>query len=485
MPPTIRIQRRFIAVVTVLLICVCAAPARAQDPPPVTETPLGIPVEATATLPPIDTPPPAAETSVAVDPNVTPEEVPTAAVEVVATLAPPPQDTPEPPEVFDPLIHRAQVGETLESVAAFTALPADELARANRITRGDLLVAGQRLRLPAAAGAAVRLHRVTPGETLFSIAAQYGVSPDALRLNNTLACATCLVAGTTLRIPPARDAISASKSAAESGLPEPFSAIKINPQLPKQGDLIVISVTTNAPLQSLVGTLAGRPLNFVQKDGAYLALSGVGAVQEAGVYSVSLRSLTLDGVPGSVNGRIQIGAGQFAFENLVLGQKLLPLLALDVNLEERAALDGIFNRNFTGAQYWSGPLVIPVTSKIVSYYGTRRNFNRGLLSTFHSGIDLPARAGTPISAAAPGKVVAVQKFPVRGNVVIIDHGRSVFTVYCHLSKFSVALGDLVETGTIIGNAGNTGRSLGPHLHFELAVGGVTINPLPWLAREIP
>jgi murein DD-endopeptidase MepM/ murein hydrolase activator NlpD len=79
----------------------------------------------------------------------------------------------------------------------------------------------------------------------------------------------------------------------------------------------------------------------------------------------------------------------------------------------------------------------------------------------------------------------VQPFKIRGNVVILDHGRGVFTVYCHLSKFNVQVGQIVNVGNVIGYAGNTGRSLGPHLHFELAVGGVTINPLEWMDAEIP
>ncbi|MCS6848674.1 MAG: M23 family metallopeptidase [Candidatus Roseilinea sp.] len=162
----------------------------------------------------------------------------------------------------------------------------------------------------------------------------------------------------------------------------------------------------------------------------------------------------------------------------------MPLLEPQVNQEERAELDAIFS-DFSGTQWWQGPLQWPIKSKIVSYYGTRRNFNRGKLNTFHSGIDLSARVGTPVKAAAPGRVTAAQAFPIRGNAIILDHGRGVFTVYCHLSKFEVEVGQIVNAGDVIGYTGNTGRSLGPHLHFELAVGGVTVNPLAWLERELP
>ncbi len=468
-------------IIALLLVSVLPAassqsvsPAAAQELP--TETPLA-PAEAVPTqdpATPVETP----------MPQDLQEPPPTPVIEVVATLPPPP---PEPTDVPLPvpgaLEHVVQAGETLDAIAAQTALSSSELAQLNNLVRGDLLLSGQVLKLPFNQPSAARVHRVAPGDTLFTLAAQYGISPARLRRANLqrLACERCLVNGQLLTIPAADDNAPPQTHA----LPAPFTSIRIGPNLPRQGDVVVISVTTAAPLQSLVGTLAGRPLTFVQKGGSYIALSGVSAVQDAGVYSLTLRSLTTDGVPNAINGRVRIGAGQFAFENLTLGQRLVPLLALDINLEERTALDGIFRRNFTGAQYWKGPFNEPVAGRIVSYYGTRRNFNRGALNTFHSGIDLSARVGTPIGAAAAGKVVAAEPFPIRGNVIILDHGRGVFTIYCHLSRFNVAIGDVVDAGEVIGYTGNTGRSLGPHLHFELAVGGVTVNPLPWLKKTLP
>jgi len=82
-------------------------------------------------------------------------------------------------------------------------------------------------------------------------------------------------------------------------------------------------------------------------------------------------------------------------------------------------------------------------------------------------------------------VAATQRFNVRGNVIILDHGRGVYTIYCHLSKFNVQVGQLVNVGDVIGYTGNTGRILGPHLHWELYVGGVTVDPLPWTKETLP
>lgn len=445
-----------------LRLCLCAAstllcalafaPARAQEAVP-TETPQ----------------PPAAVEGI---------EMSTPVVEDAATAEPLLPLPTIPPPADDAVVrtHTVQIGETLDAIAALYNTTIRQLAQLNRLTRGDLLLAGQKLILPDDTGEPMRLHRVEAGDTLAGIAAQYAVSLSKLERANILPCADCLVPGQWLRIPTAGPT---------SALPEPFRSMFVSPQLPTQGDFIVVSVTTYSPLQSLVGTLAGQPLNFVQKDDTYLALSGVDALQNPGVYTVSLRGVTNEGIPGTVQGRFQIGAGAYGREYLTVNAKLEPLLAIDINEEERAALNGIFKRNFTGAQYWTGPFRQPIVGKIISYYGTRRTFNGGMLETYHSGIDMPSRQGMPIAAAAAGKIVATQNFPIRGNVVVIDHGRSVFTIYCHLSKFAVQPGDLVDAGDLIGYTGATGRILGPHLHFEAAVGGITVDPLPLLESEIP
>jgi murein DD-endopeptidase MepM/ murein hydrolase activator NlpD len=443
------------------------APAQAQDPIPT----LPAPAVETSTV----ADPAAQPTSVAPDENGAISEAPTAVIEVVATPEPtePPIFTPNTQD--DPLVRVVSVGETLHSLAAQSGFSVNDLAERNFLTNPNLLLAGQKVRLPTVASSNIRLHRVAPGETLMSIAAEYNVSPYFLRQTNSLACSTCLVFGQLLRVPTTEVA---------SNLPEPFERVEVSPIVPRQGDVIEVRVASRVALESISGAFGERPLRFTLKDGMYVALTGVGALEDPGVYPIAIRAITTEGIPSVVSGRVQVGQGRFGFENLTVGQKLVPLLDPQVNVDERAQLDTIFSQ-FSGTQWWQGPFQWPVSGKVVSYYGTRRNFNRGSLHTFHSGIDISAANRTPIKAAAPGRVAAVQPFKIRGNVVILDHGRGVFTVYCHLSRPNVTVGQIVDVGEVIGFSGNTGRSLGPHLHWELAVGGVTVNPLTWLREPLP
>ncbi len=101
-------------------------------------------------------------------------------------------------------------------------------------------------------------------------------------------------------------------------------------------------------------------------------------------------------------------------------------------------------------------------------------------SALHTGLDFPAEPGTPIRAAAGGVVVAQEIHPGYGNLVEIDHGNNLVTRYAHASRVMVKQGDLIKRGQIIAEVGNTGRSTGPHLHFEVLVEGVYQNPTKFL-----
>jgi murein DD-endopeptidase MepM/ murein hydrolase activator NlpD len=96
-------------------------------------------------------------------------------------------------------------------------------------------------------------------------------------------------------------------------------------------------------------------------------------------------------------------------------------------------------------------------------------------------LDFPAPVGTPILAAAGGVVIAAEDHPAYGLMVDIDHGNDLVTRYAHASKLWVQPGDLVKRGQVIAEVGSTGRSTGPHLHFEVLVSGVPQNPARFLA----
>lgn len=124
----------------------------------------------------------------------------------------------------------------------------------------------------------------------------------------------------------------------------------------------------------------------------------------------------------------------------------------------------------------STPTVAPVLGLITDGYGRRKDPFTGRLA-FHRGLDISARRGTPINAPADGIVVFAGRNGGLGRTVRISHDFGFTTVYGHLDKISVEPGDLVHRGQEIGLLGNSGRSTGPHLHYEVHEDGVSKNPL--------
>lgn len=121
----------------------------------------------------------------------------------------------------------------------------------------------------------------------------------------------------------------------------------------------------------------------------------------------------------------------------------------------------------------------PVTGRLTSRFGYRRDPFTGQ-TTYHNGIDIGATTGTPIYSAAYGTVIYTGYNSSSGNHIIIDHGNGFKTYYKHLSKIEVKTGAVVNKGQRIGQVGSTGRSTGPHLHFEVHLYGTIKNPLEYV-----
>lgn len=123
----------------------------------------------------------------------------------------------------------------------------------------------------------------------------------------------------------------------------------------------------------------------------------------------------------------------------------------------------------------STPSIAPTRGLLTSGFGSREDpFTSD--HSMHAGLDIATREGAEIVAPASGTVIFAGEKAAYGNTVVVDHGRDITTLYGHLQRYIVKAGDKVERGQHIANVGNTGRSTGPHLHYEVRINGVPVNP---------
>lgn len=136
------------------------------------------------------------------------------------------------------------------------------------------------------------------------------------------------------------------------------------------------------------------------------------------------------------------------------------------------------------ARRWDMPWIVPIELggdvAVSGYFGEERSFNGGPRGGHHGGTDIGAPAGTEIHATNHGLVVLAEETLYRGNLVVLDHGSGIFSCYGHQLALRVSVGDEVQRGDVLGIVGSTGLSTGPHLHWEMSVGGVLVDGLRWL-----
>ncbi|NLE46336.1 MAG: LysM peptidoglycan-binding domain-containing protein [Chloroflexi bacterium] len=371
-------------------------------------------------------------------------------------------------------------GDSLLSVATLYGTTWQELARMNHLISPGVVHVGQVILVPTVTAhlldgsvvdSTLRLgtrNVIRDNDTLFRIALRYGVSTWTLAAISNVPNPVLLHPGQEVIVP----------GDGTGMLPQPFSAVRITPLPVHQGQTMMIAVDTAAPVY-VEGAVFEQALEFVEEEGIHYAFVGVHVFADPGLYDLDITAVDSDGRRTSLTTRVVVTEGQFAYERIDLPASREGLLDPYVVADERDRLDLVLYL-VTPARQWAGVFQKPAAGAVSSYFGSHRSVNGGPYTTFHSGIDFRSPTGTPVYAAGAGTVVLVEPLAICGNTIILDHGLGVMTGYCHLSAMDVQVGQQVAAGQLIGKVGNTGRSTGAHLHWEVWVRGTSVDGFQWL-----
>jgi murein DD-endopeptidase MepM/ murein hydrolase activator NlpD len=263
-------------------------------------------------------------------------------------------------------------------------------------------------------------------------------------------------------------------------------AIDVRARSLAPAELVRIDVSCPEELASVRCTFLDEPVFMAQGIDAR-HWSGWAAIpwdREPGPARIEAHGRTASGGECRGTRAVAIEAREFPTEHLRVDPDYVhpPPEIEDRLRRERELLAAIYDsrRNVPPAR---GPFLRPVPGEPTSPFGTRRVFN-GVARDPHSGLDLRAESGTPVRAAGPGRVALARELYYSGNVVILDHGGGLFTVYAHLSRIDVDVGRDVRPGERVGLVGATGRVTGPHLHWGAKVGGRSVDPTALLGPEL-
>ena len=262
----------------------------------------------------------------------------------------------------------------------------------------------------------------------------------------------------------------------------PSAVVRTTPATPARGSAAWIEVSDDparndlARLTAVQGETAGEPLHFELAERGYVALFGVPLVGDD-TLTVTLR-LHRGGRVDTSLVQLAVRLPAYPRERLKVPPRMVQYdSAIRKRIDsEVARAREVSHRSHETPRLWSLPLTLPRSSRITSPFGSAREYN-GRVTSRHTGTDFAGALGTPVVAAARGVVALVADFYLAGRAVYLDHGAGLVTGYFHLSRAAVAEGDTVEAGQQIGAVGRSGRVTGPHLHWILRYGTISLDPM--------
>ena len=382
-------------------------------------------------------------------------------------------------EEYNGEIIRAEMplSETARSLARANAMSADLFTRLNALTAPDALISGSAVFYIQPEDLALTRLQLVNDLTPLELAAHAGANAWLAALANDLPSPGLLLQNDTLFLP--GDPADPARSPLAALLPQLTDA-NLHPGALAQGKTAVITANAS-PQTTLTGELLGYPLHFFSNASGegYTALQGIPRLEEPGIKSLTLTATAPDGRTFTLRRQALLIAKNYGIDT--------PLQVAD-NVIDPAITEPEFAflmqlvAPADPLKLWNTRFYPPSTTPefITSWYGRLRSYNNSDFTYFHSGMDYGGGESSPILAPAPGIVVYTGLLDVRGNTTVISHGWGVYTGYWHQSQIDVQVGDRVETGQTIGYMGATGRVTGPHLHFDLIVGSVEVDPEDWL-----
>lgn len=268
--------------------------------------------------------------------------------------------------------------------------------------------------------------------------------------------------------------------------------LQVDPAAPQPGDILTLTLwpESGEDLTSIeMSAFDTDEVHFYQrKNGSFRGYLGVPYDREANRYPlrvvVHYRTDDNKKQQQTITRQLMVYARHFATQRITIKSSTASTMSKTKALHAEKLHVQKKLQDSASSPLWKGDWIVPVQGRTSSSYGRKRYVN-GKWWGQHSGADLAAASGTPVHATNSGRVALSEYLPaLRGNCVIIDHGRNVFSVYMHLSKRLVKEGETVKKNQVIGKVGATGFVTGAHLHWAIRVGWEPCDPFRLVERGL-
>lgn len=244
---------------------------------------------------------------------------------------------------------------------------------------------------------------------------------------------------------------------------------------PVPGGVAVIDL--GAAAQAPKATYQGKPVLVVKEQDTWRAIVGIPLSVKPGAQQIN---------SGARNLGFTVGPKRYPEQRITLKNKrqVNPDPADLKRIEREMAVQLKAYRSFSPNLPSNLLLDKPVNGPLSSKFGVRRFFN-GQERNPHAGLDFAVPAGTPIKTPAGGQVILTGNYFFNGNTVFVDHGQGFISMFCHLSKIDVSVGQQLARGAVVGKVGSTGRATGPHMHWNVSLNDARVDPAIFIGAFQP